>query len=108
MNLKSLAMPVVAIFLFVAVTSWAQSARPKVPFIQRDICPFECCQYGNWTARSVLKAFKNEGDDSTVFFTIPIGESFTAIGGNVHILKLGVIIIDKSFGAFRKGDEKAG
>ncbi len=105
MNLKRLVMFLATILLLVAVTSQAQSSRPKVPFIQHDICPFECCQYGNWTARSVLKAFKNESDDSTAFFAIQLGESFTAIGGNVHVLEPGVIIIDKSFDTFKKGDE---
>ncbi len=105
MNLKSIVMSVVVMLLSVAVTSQAQSARPNVPVIQHDICPFECCQYGNWTARSVLKAFKEEGDDSSVLFTIQAGESFTATGGNVHILKPGIILIDESFGKFKKGDE---
>ena len=105
MNLKSIVTSVAGVLLFATVTSQAQIAKPKVPYIQYNICPFECCQYGKWTARSVLRAFKIEGDDSRVSFTIQPGETFTAIGGNVHILKLGIIVIDKSFGTFKKGDE---
>lgn len=105
MNPKSIVVFVMAILLSVTVTTHAQSARPKLPFIQHDICPFECCQYGKWTARSILKAFNKEGDDSTVSFTIRPGEAFTAISGNVHIQQFGIIVINKSFGKFKKGDE---
>ncbi len=83
----------------------AKNARPTVPFIQHDVCPFECCQFGKWTARSVLKVFQTEGDDSRVSFTIQPGETFTATGGNVHIVKLGVIVINNSFDNFNKDDE---
>ncbi len=94
-----------AILVFVSVSSYAKNARPKLPLIQHDICPFECCQYGRWTARSPLTAYKREGDDSIMSFTIRIGEEFTAISGNVHIEKLGIIVINKAFGVFHKGGE---
>jgi hypothetical protein len=105
MNIKSTVMSVAAILLFLNITSFAQNNRPKVPFIQPDICPFECCQYGKWRARSLLKVFKKEGDDSNVLFTIKPGEVFTAINGNVHVTKLGIMIIDRPFGNIKKGDK---
>ena len=104
MQRKYIVTSVAAFLLFVSFISQAQSPRPKVPFIQHDICPFECCQFGKWTARSVLKVFKKEGDDSRASFTIKPGEEFTATGGNVHILELGVIVINKSYATFKKGD----
>ena len=105
MILRSLVTFVAAILLLFSVPCYAINAKPKVPFIQRDICPFECCQYGKWTARSPLMAFKREGDDSNISFTIRTGEEFTAISGNVHIVKLGIIVINKAVGVFNKGDE---
>ncbi len=105
MIFKSLVTFVAAILLFVCVWSYAKNAKPKPPRIQHDICPFECCQYGRWKARSPLIAYRREGDDSSMFFTIRTGEEFTAISGNVHIEKLGIIIINKAFGMFHKGDE---
>src|SRR4051812_39714537 len=26
-------------------------AKPKLPFVQKDVCPFECCTYRDWTAK---------------------------------------------------------
>ncbi len=83
----------------------AQNARQEVQFIQHGICPFECCQYGKWTARSPLKAFKHEGDDSNVSFIIQPSEEFTAVSGNVHVVKPGAIVINKSIGTLKKGDK---
>jgi hypothetical protein len=105
MNLKTILISVLALLLFLPVTSYAQDAKPKIPFIQHNICPFECCQYGKWTARSPLRAFEKEGDDSRVWFTIRPGEEFNAINGNVHIVKLGYVSINKSFDTFKKGEK---
>ena len=81
-----------------------QQEKPNVPFIQNDICPFECCRYGKWIAKSGMKAYKKEGDSSTIAFTIKPGEQFTAVSGNIHTVTLGVVIITESFDAFKKGD----
>jgi hypothetical protein len=105
MNIGRIVITAVAILILFSNAIYAQNTAPKVPFIQPDICPFECCQYGKWTARSLLKVFKNEGDDSSVLFTIKPGEVFTAISGNVHVTKLGIVIIDRPFGNIKKGDK---
>jgi hypothetical protein len=95
----------VPLILFLSAISHAQNERPQVPYIQHDICPFECCQYGKWIAKSPLKAYKKEGDDASIAFTIKPGEEFSATSGNVHIMKLGIITITKSFNTFTKGDK---
>src|SRR3954469_2409921 len=28
-----------------------QMGKPKLPFVQKDVCPFECCTYRDWTAK---------------------------------------------------------
>ncbi|MBI5204854.1 MAG: hypothetical protein HZA11_08055 [Nitrospirae bacterium] len=99
---------IIALSLFCAVflcsIVYAQNDKPNVPYIQKNVCPFECCQYGKWIAKSQLKAYKRESDSSTIAFTIKPGEQFTAIKGNVHIIKLGVVVITESFDVFSKGD----
>ncbi len=82
----------------------AQEA-PKTPYIQHDVCPFECCQYGEWIARSELTALQKEDSKSDVAFTIRPGEKFTALSGNVHVVKLGAVVLKKSFGDYVKGDK---
>ncbi len=99
---------IIALSLFCAVflcsIVYAQDDKPNVPYIQNNVCPFECCQYGKWIAKSRLKAYKTEGDSSTIAFTIKPGEQFTAIKGNVHVVKLGIVVITESFDIFSKGD----
>jgi hypothetical protein len=105
MRLKSIIISSASIVFFLSLTSYAQLVRPKVPYIQHNICPFECCQYGKWIAKSLIKAYKIEGDDSAIAFTIKPGEELTSIGGNVHIVKLGELILNKSFDKFTRGDK---
>ena len=95
----------IAITLFLCVTGHARDERPEVPFIQRDVCPFECCQFGRWTARSPLKAHEKEDDNAAIAFTIKPDEEFIALRGNVHIMKSGVLILEESAGNFSKGDK---
>jgi hypothetical protein len=91
--------------IFYGVTCHAQDSRPQVPFIQLGICPSEGCQFGTkGMARSSLKAYKKEGDTTAIAFTIKAGEKFTAIGGNVHVVQLGKLVLEKSFDNYVKGD----
>jgi hypothetical protein len=80
----------------------AQAGELSVPYVQKNICPFECCQYGKWTAKTALPVYKKEGDTSTVAFTIKHGEQITASRGNIHIVELGIVAIQKSFNIFKK------
>jgi len=104
MKFKNIILPVALICLLSAISN-AQDERPQVPYIQHDICPFECCQYGTWTAKSTLKAYKREGDNAVIAFQIKPGEKFNAIKGNVHIMKLGIITLNKTVNTFTKGDK---
>ncbi len=96
---------VLGAFSILGNKSYAQLQRPKVPYIQHNVCPFECCQYGRWTAKSLLSAYQKESDDSEVAFIIKPGEEFTALGGNVHVMKLGEIVLNKSFDEFTREDK---
>jgi hypothetical protein len=79
-------------------------AGPAVPFIEYNICPFECCQYGKWVSESRLTAYRNEGDTGTTTFSINAKEEFTAIRGNVHILQTGMAKIKETTGVLQKND----
>ncbi len=83
----------------------AQEEKPKIPYIDRGACPFECCQYGTWTAESNLIAYQKEVNDPAIAFRIKPGESFTAINGNVHITKPGYVVVNKTYDGFAKGEK---
>ncbi len=93
------------IFVMLSLTdlSFAQR-RPPVPFIEKGVCPFECCQFGRWYAKSSLRAYEAEGDTSTLAFVIAVHDSFLAITGNVHMDKPGTVVVTKSVGSFEPGD----
>ena len=82
----------------------AAQGLPEVPFIEKHAFPFECCQYGKWRAGSPLIAYSTEGDTSSVAFRIAVGDSFFASTGNIHMEKLGVVVVTKPVGAFVPGD----
>ena len=71
----------------------ADRAEPRAPHVTRNVCPSEGCAYGTWIARSRLTAYAAEGDTSKIAFPVRPGERFTALRGNVHALKLGVIAV---------------
>src|SRR5262245_29684365 len=82
---------------FIATAHSAGSAKPlghaypPHPFVSTSTCPGELCRYGEWTACGVLRVFATERDTSKVTFTIPKGERFVALDGNVHVLRPGVV-----------------
>lgn len=34
-------------------------AEPKLPFIQKEVCPFECCTYRRWTATKPTRLYND-------------------------------------------------
>src|SRR4051812_30556457 len=59
--------------------------EPPMPFVDSGACPFEGCQYGNWTARTEIVALKdpplpwNPGaHDTNAVFRIAKGEKVFA------------------------------
>lgn len=64
---------------------------PKMPFSDHGGCPFECCQYGQWTARSRAKAFAEQSKTAPVAFTIRAGQKVQAVAGVVVTRRVGVV-----------------
>jgi len=76
----------------------------KMPLIEKNVCPFECCTYGKWISHSPLKVYYKEADTSGIAFTISPNDSFIAITGNVHINRPGIVIVIKPNQGFTSGD----
>ncbi|MBI5837271.1 MAG: hypothetical protein HZB25_08505 [Candidatus Eisenbacteria bacterium] len=64
---------------------------PDREFIERGACPFECCGYGRWWAEGPLTVYRREGDTTRVAYRLRDGERFTAVTGNVHVLRAGIV-----------------
>jgi hypothetical protein len=103
-------LPRFLIFVFALLThsvdadSLMAQARPPIPLIEKGACPFECCQFGRWVSQSSLQAYRVEGDIAHLAFTIAAGDTFSAITGNVHMDRPGVVVVTKPVLSFNPGD----
>ena len=76
-----------SIAAFIALASLATGAHahehaPKV-LVDEGACPFECCQYGRWTATEDTPAFVSPSAKRAAL-TIPTGTAVTAFTGYVR------------------------
>ncbi len=78
--------------------------QPALPFIQRGVCPFECCQFGRWRTHATLHVYETEGDTSRILFNLAVGDTFRALTGNVHMDRVGVVIVTKRVNSYMPGD----
>lgn len=59
------------------------TAIPPMEVIAPDACPFEGCQYGEWTARKTVPTYSSP-DGSVLNKSIGQGQSITAVSGEVR------------------------
>ena len=79
-------------------------AQPSVPYIEKNRCPFECCRFGVWVTRTPLHAYQSEGDTSTPAFSIPQDDTLVAETWNLHIERVGTVLVTKPLLDFKAGD----
>lgn len=60
---------------------------PPAPFYDFGACPFECCIYGDWTARTHVDVRANYTMESAISFSLENGDPVTGLTG--------VVITDK-------------
>lgn len=93
------------VIVIISVLSRVPSlSQIQTPYVERNSCPFECCQFGLWVARTGLKAFLSEGDTTNVAFRVAQNDTIIAVTGNVHMEKLGKILVTKPIYGFLPGD----
>ena len=68
---------------------------PKLPFVDKGACPFECCQYGRWTAERRAVAFKSQSTQSGQAFAVERGQTITAVTGEVITRRAGIVRVIK-------------
>jgi hypothetical protein len=87
---------------------WAARV-PEELLVRRGACPFECCTYGDWTARAPYHVYAAERDTGEPVFTVPTGTTFHADSGSVHISGIALVAVadsvrDGDYWAFGAGD----
>ncbi len=56
-------------------------APPPLPQVDRNACPFECCQFGRWTATRKITVYSDWRRSRRPLFDIKNGEAVTAVTG---------------------------
>jgi hypothetical protein len=68
---------------------------PALPSAEKGICPFECCQFGNWTADDSIDVFAVERDSSTRPSRLPPGTAIVADSGDLFTVAWGIAIMQE-------------
>jgi len=55
-------------------------------YISKNVCPFECCKYGQWDVKTDLIIYKKPSIKSISVGIIKGGASVIAINGQVHVV----------------------
>ncbi len=88
------------VVLSISVSGSAQ-ALPGI-FVDRGVCPFECCVYRQWTVRSDTALYDQPGGTKRVG-KVRKGETVNAIGGEVRVTPTPMTVIFEH-GRFHVGD----
>ncbi|HEX6750139.1 MAG TPA: hypothetical protein VF092_22785 [Longimicrobium sp.] len=83
-------LPSLALALLAASPLAAQ--RPPEPYIDRGICPFECCTYRDWTAVGTIPVYAEPKIGAREMFTIAPRATFRAVTGDVHLRQVGIVV----------------
>lgn len=67
-----------------------------MPFEDDGACPFERCQYGEWTARTTVEVRAERRANAPVVFRVQRGERVTAQTGVVVTLRAGRVLFDRA------------
>jgi hypothetical protein len=71
----------------------APATGPPEPYVDRGVCPFECCTYRDWTALAPITAYTEPRAGSPMAFRIARGEQVRALTGDVHFARVGMVVV---------------
>jgi hypothetical protein len=91
--------------LFLAVTFplVVFAAEPPTFYIDRGACPFECCTYGTWRAKTDTRLFAEPKLKSQQVGSVPKGTSVQALTGEVHTVP-GKLKVLRDASLYKAGD----
>jgi hypothetical protein len=74
---------------------------PADVLVRRNACPFECCVYGNWLARSDIPFYPTPRPTGPAVFTLSKGEKLRADSGIVYITSIALAVVDDTVVRYR-------
>jgi hypothetical protein len=75
-----------------ALAALPADRKPAAPYVSRDVCPFECCRYGDWTARADIEVVATPGSDEVVGH-LSSGTAFRGLTGDVHLAPRPIAVV---------------
>lgn len=72
--------------------------------IEKDVHPFEGCQYGTWICEKPVKVYNKEGDYSSFEYQLEYKDTINAITGNIHYNKFGKVVVTRPIYNFLPND----
>lgn len=66
-------------------------AEPPIPYIIKNACPGEGCNFGKKVAQRSIDVYGKEGDASEIVFALKPYDTYVAMSGDVYITRAGVV-----------------
>jgi hypothetical protein len=79
------------VFLVSACPASEAQEQPPANYENWGVCPFECCEYRDWTASADIPVHESRSDKSAVVFHLQEQEKLRALTGVVVTEKAGVV-----------------
>ena len=93
MNFLRLGVLLLLMYPAVGLCQQADLRNPIRHLTRSDVCPFECCTYGEWNVVEGFTAFAEKNTASTHVFAAEPRNTVRGISGDVHVIKPGVVLI---------------
>ena len=68
------------------------TARPPTHYVAKGVCPFECCQYGNWSVSKTMPLYDRPHGTMVVARAVE-GEKVIGLTGEVHVLPAPIAVL---------------
>jgi len=83
-------------FFVLGTVGSAQDLKPRIPYLDKGACPFECCTYRRWTVEKETVVYNQRSTTSGIAFSVKKGEHVTGVTGVVITLKPGKVVVKKA------------
>jgi hypothetical protein len=86
--------------------AFCQDSAPALPFYDWGACPYEACQYREWTVHQSVTVYDTWEQQRRPIAQLALGDKVTGISGVVVTLKPGLVRMDRDLPAqnLRSGD----
>ena len=95
--------PVRVLLLALALPVMGASAPPPEFYIDQGACPFECCTYGTWRAKSDTPLLAEPKAGSKQVASVPKGVSVRALTGEVQTVP-GLLTVVRDTSSYKAGE----